>query len=730
MNISILAAGAGGMYCGSCMRDNALAVALRRQGHSVTLIPLYTPLRTDAAETGSSEVYYGGVNVYLQHATRLFRHTPRVLDAIFDRPWLLNAAGRIGAQTAPEKLAHLTLDVLAGEDGHATKELERLVQFLRDDVKPQVVSLPNLMFIGMARTFREALGVPVVCELTGEDIFLDAMKDVDRRQIRQLIQARCGDVTRFVSTSTYYAKQMAEYLDIPPGRIDVVYTGLSREYLAQPTNAHAQKPHHSVGPPTVGYLARICSEKGLSRLIDAFILLRQLPGMNQARLKIAGYLGGRDERWFRALKSRADAAGLNDAVEYMGEVDRDGKIALLDSIDVFSVPTVYPESKGIYVLEALARGVPVVQPDHGSFPELISLTGGGLLTPAGDANALAAALAGLLADADQRTDMGQRGRAAVESIFTDDRMAANMLRVYEAAMSDTTEKQARRHEGTEARSGTKGQRDGGTEGQRGGGIGEQGDNGRGSAIRNPQSAIHTLRVTDVVKEYPTPTQPLVVLRGVSFEVEAGETVAIVGPSGSGKSTLLNIIGTLDRPTRGSVRIGDVDPFALGAGALAHFRSRRVGFVFQDHHLLPQCTAVENVLIARLAAGRVADADARRATELLGMVGLADRARHLPSELSGGERQRVAIARALMNGPELLLCDEPTGNLDTKSSHAIGELLLRLAAETNAILIAVTHSPALAAMFGRQMRMVDGVLSGSGAGEEVITTKARSHEQYK
>jgi ABC-type lipoprotein export system ATPase subunit/glycosyltransferase involved in cell wall biosynthesis len=732
LNISILAAGAGGMYCGSCMRDNALAVALRRQGHSVTLIPLYTPLRTDAAETGSSEVYYGGVNVYLQHATRLFRHTPRVLDAIFDRPWLLSAAGRIGAQTPPEKLAHLTLDILQGEDGHATKELERLVTFLRDEVKPEVVSLPNLMFIGMARTFREALGVPVVCELTGEDIFLDAMKDADRRQIRQLIQRRCPDVTRFVSTSTYYARQMAEYLDVAPGRIDVAYTGLSREYLAQPSDATARDFQRSVRPPTVGYLARICSEKGLSRLIDAFIVLRQLPGMNHARLKIAGYLGGRDERWFRALKARADAAGLNDAVEYIGEVDRDGKIALLDSIDVFSVPTVYPESKGIYVLEALARGVPVVQPDHGSFPELISLTGGGLLTPAGDANALAAAIAGLLADPNRREEMGRRGREAVESTFTDDHMAANMLRVYEAAMSEKTEEKARRHEGTEARSGEgmAGHRDKGTEGQWDRGTeGQRGEGGQ-SALRDPQSAIHTLRISDVFKEYPTPTQPLVVLRGVSFEVEAGETLAIVGPSGSGKSTLLNIIGTLDRPTRGAVRIGDIDPFALGAGALAHFRSRRVGFVFQDHHLLPQCTAVENVLIARLAAGNVSDADARRAAELLGMVGLADRARHLPSELSGGERQRVAIARALMNGPELLLCDEPTGNLDTKSSQAIGELLLRLAAETNAILIAVTHSPALAAMFGRQMRMLDGALSDSVGAEEVISTKARSYEEYK
>ena len=731
MNISILAAGAGGMYCGSCMRDNALATALKRQGHAVTLVPLYSPLRTDAAAESIPDVYYGGINVYLQHATRLFRHTPRMLDAIFDRPWLLNAAGSLGAQTDPKKLGSFTLDVIRGEDGAATKELNRLVEFLRTDVKPQVVSLPNLMFIGMARTFCQALGVPVVCELTGEDLFLDAMEDADRERIRAVIRSRVPDVTRFVATSDYYAGAMATYLGVERDRIDVVYTGLASEYLASkspspgtpgegrgeglpPDAANslgesvAANPHPALSrrtgrgkteAPTIGYLARICSEKGLSRLIDAYILLRKMPGMENVRLKVAGYLGPKDEKWFAALRRRIDESGIADGVEYVGEVDRDGKLAMLDSISVFSVPTAYPEAKGIYVLEAMARGVPVVQPAHGSFPELIRATGGGVLVPPGNAKALADALAELIRDPARRAELGRAGRAAVESTFTDERMAANMLKVYEAAMESETE--ARRHEGTardeldrvEARSG--------------GSQSEPAD-----LIRNPQSEIRNspLVVSNVWKEYATPAEPLVVLRGVSFQIAPGETLAIIGPSGSGKSTLLNILGTLDRPTRGTVRLGDVDPFILGGGQLACYRGEKVGFIFQDHHLLPQCTAVENVLIAKLATGRVADADASRARELLAMVGLADRATHLPSELSGGERQRVAIARALMNGPRLLLCDEPTGNLDTKASQAVGELLLRLAAETHAILITVTHSPTLAAMFGRQMRMMDGILS--------------------
>jgi lipoprotein-releasing system ATP-binding protein len=213
-----------------------------------------------------------------------------------------------------------------------------------------------------------------------------------------------------------------------------------------------------------------------------------------------------------------------------------------------------------------------------------------------------------------------------------------------------------------------------------------------------------LRVSDLYKDYPTPADPLIVLRGVSLTMRPGESLAIVGPSGSGKSTLLNILGTLDRPSSGTVMIGDVNPFALPPADLARFRAERIGFVFQDHHLLPQCTAIENVLLPRLALGRVRGEDAERAQYLLGKVGVASRSNHRPGELSGGERQRVAVARALMNRPSLVLADEPTGNLDAVSSEAVGELLAEVTREAAAILIVVTHSAALARGFDRRMRM--------------------------
>jgi lipoprotein-releasing system ATP-binding protein len=221
--------------------------------------------------------------------------------------------------------------------------------------------------------------------------------------------------------------------------------------------------------------------------------------------------------------------------------------------------------------------------------------------------------------------------------------------------------------------------------------------------------MSTLLVDNVTKEFPTRGEPLVVLRGVSLELAAGDHIAVIGPSGSGKSTLLSILGTLDNPTSGSVRLAGHDPFALDESALARFRNERIGFIFQDHHLLPQCTALENVLIPLLAQGAADREDVEAARSLLERIGLAGRQDHRPAELSGGERQRVAIARAMIKKPLLLLADEPTGNLDRTTAQKVADVLLALQAEERAILVVVTHSSELAQRLGRQLELDDGRL---------------------
>lgn len=220
-----------------------------------------------------------------------------------------------------------------------------------------------------------------------------------------------------------------------------------------------------------------------------------------------------------------------------------------------------------------------------------------------------------------------------------------------------------------------------------------------------------LNVTNLTKHYPTRGEPLEVLHEVSFSLESGQSAAVLGPSGCGKSTLLQILGTLQRPTSGNVELGSTDPFALDETGLADFRNQKVGFIFQDHHLLPQLSALENVLIPAIAKGKPSAQQVERARMLLDRVGLSDRSDHRPSELSGGERQRVATARALINQPSLLLADEPTGNLDRKRANEIADLLNNVQAsdESKPIMIVVTHSVELADRFDRQWQLDDGRL---------------------
>ncbi len=221
--------------------------------------------------------------------------------------------------------------------------------------------------------------------------------------------------------------------------------------------------------------------------------------------------------------------------------------------------------------------------------------------------------------------------------------------------------------------------------------------------------MSTLSATHLRKEYPTRSEPLVVLRDASLALSAGENVAILGPSGSGKSTLLQIIGTLDRPTSGSVELDGESPFSLHEAALADFRNHKIGFIFQDHHLLPQLSVLENVLLPTIANGPAAKESIQRASHLLEQVGLSKRLEHRPAELSGGEKQRVAVARSMINRPILLLADEPTGNLDRTNALSIGKLLLELPSQDGAMLAVVTHSLELAELFDKRLHLEDGCL---------------------
>ena len=409
------------MYCGACMQDNRLAARLAQQGHDSVLIPLYMPLRTDEPDVSIHHVYYGGVNVSLQQKFALFRRLPKALDRLFDAPGLLRWLGRWAAKMRPANLGPLTVSVLAGEHGAQRKELDNLCAGLRA-LKPDLIHLPNLLFAGVAQTLKEALHVPVLCTLAGEDAFVEALPEPYRGRAFELIRQGMGHIDGFVAPTSYYATRAAECFGLPGERVHHVPMGIRVDDIGGPA-APAGSPF------TLGYLAAICPEKGLATLCEAFALLRH--GGRDCRLRIAGYLGGAGREYWSGIRRRLERQGLGDAVDYVGEVNRAEKFDFLRSLHVFSVPTAHPEPKGFYLLEALASGVPTVQPRHGSFPELIEATGGGLLYDPTGAEALAEALAVLMDDEALRCQLAQAGRDAVLRDFTDEVLATRIWELYE-----------------------------------------------------------------------------------------------------------------------------------------------------------------------------------------------------------------------------------------------------------------------------------------------------------
>lgn len=425
MKVVYITAGAAGMYCGSCMHDNTLAAALTRLGCDIMLVPTYTPIRTDEDDVSQSRVFFGGINVYLQQKLGLFRHTPWFLDRLLDAPPLLRWVSRFAVKTRAEDLGDLTVSMLQGEHGHQAKEVRKLVRWLADEVRPELVHLTGALLSGMVDEVKRALAVPVLCSLQGDDIFLDALPQPHREKSLELVAGHCRLVDGFVATSAAYADFMAGYLNVPRQRIDVVLPGLDLRGHGGPR----QEP--APGNFTIGYFARICPEKGFHILTEAFRLLRQKPGTKACRLRISGWLGGSHQEYFEASLRPLREAGLGEAIDHVDCPDHGSKVAFLKSLDVLSVPTVYREPKGLYVLEALANGAAVVQPRHGSFPELIEATGGGLLVNPDDPADLAEALYRLVGSPAHARELGRKGQEAVRARFHAERMAWETLAVYQ-----------------------------------------------------------------------------------------------------------------------------------------------------------------------------------------------------------------------------------------------------------------------------------------------------------
>lgn len=431
MKIAYITAGAAGMYCGSCLHDNTLVAALLALGHDAVLVPTYTPIRTDEPDVSHRRIFFGGINVYLQQKLPLFRHTPWLLDRLFDARGLLNIASRFAVKTEAQQLGEMTVSMLKGERGYQRKEVFKLVQWLAKDLRPEIINLTNSLLSGLVAELKRRLDKPIICTLQGDDIFLEALPPRCRDEALQLIRQHCRQVDAFITTSAFYAEFMADYLELPRERIHVVYPGLNLAGHGQSPTADASDSPRETGQLTIGYFARVCPEKGLHVLAEAFRILRQQADCPFCCLKVSGWLSPNHHSYLDDIRKKLNSSGLSDDFEYVESPDRRSKIRFLQGLDVLSVPTIYREPKGLYVLEALANGVPVVQPRHGSFPELIEATDGGLLVEPNDPLALARGLLLLLQSPDLREQLGRKGRAAVYQRFHAERMARETVQVYE-----------------------------------------------------------------------------------------------------------------------------------------------------------------------------------------------------------------------------------------------------------------------------------------------------------
>jgi glycosyltransferase involved in cell wall biosynthesis len=424
MRIAYISAGAAGMYCGSCLHDNTLAAALLELGDDVVLIPTYTPLRTDEADVSQRRVFFGGINVYLQQKSSLFRHTPWWLDRLLDHPAVLKLASSRATSVDPTQLGALTVSMLRGEEGRQHKELSKLADWLLDEVRPDVVHFSNSMLLGMARVLLRQCGPPILCSLSGEDLFLERLSPPYCEEAKRVLRERAREIHAFVSLNRYYADFMSGYLDVDRDRIHVIPHGLAL------TGHGTRRPQPAGVPRRIGYLARVCPDKGLHLLFEACERLASGPDIPAFELYVAGYLGIADRQYLRGLVDRAAAGPLAGRFHYVGEVTREEKIAFLQSLDVFSVPTVYRESKGLPALEAMANAVPVVLPAHGCFPELLADTGGGLLCRPHDVADLAEKLATLLRQPKLAEQLGSAGQHAVRDRYHARHMAQRTRDLY------------------------------------------------------------------------------------------------------------------------------------------------------------------------------------------------------------------------------------------------------------------------------------------------------------
>ncbi|MFC2141057.1 glycosyltransferase family 4 protein [Acidobacteriota bacterium] len=428
MKIVYITPGSGGtFYCQNCFRDSALLKALNELGHEVIKSPMYLPANLDnASGVVDTPVFFGAINIYLKEKLPFYRHAPEWLERIFDSQALLQLAAKKSGSTRATGLEEMTISMLLGEKGRQASELDHLINYLRQ-INPDVVHLSNALLLGLAHRLKTDLGTGVVCSLQDENEWIDLMEESYQEKIWNIMAERAEDVDFFVTASQYYSEKSQKQLGILGDKIKVIYGGVNLEGY--------EVSSLPFDPPVIGYLCRMSEYFGLGILVDAFIGLKKESRFKDLRLHITGGYTGEDKHFVKELLKKISKEGFEKDVEIFKNFDKENRVQFLKSLTLLSVPVPSGEAFGAYQVEALAAGVPVVQPNVGCFPEFVETTNGGIIYDPNDSVTLAKSIASLLSDPARVKKLGEQGRRVVLERFSMENMAKDIVKVYEEVLN-------------------------------------------------------------------------------------------------------------------------------------------------------------------------------------------------------------------------------------------------------------------------------------------------------
>lgn len=417
------------MYCGNCFRDNAMVAELRQKGHDACLLPLYLPMTLDEEnQSNGMPIFFSGINVYLDQKLPWFRQAPGWLHDLLSSTQLLKRVARFAAKTRAEDLGELTYSMLQGAHGNQARELSDMITWLKRETEPDIVCLSNALLSGFARPIQAGLDVPVACMLQGEDGFLDSLTSPWKERCWGIISENLAACDQLMAPSHYFANVMSQRLGLAVEKIKVISNGINTQGFHRSTL--------SLNPPVLGYFARLCPEKGLDVLVDAFLLLKKRNRFPGIKLKCGGGLGPSDASFVAEQKRKIATAGFESDVSWHPNLDRQQKMEFLSSLTLFSVPARYSEAFGLYLIEAMAAGVPVLQPRHAAFTELITESGAGVLFEPGNPEDFAVAIETILGSESRLKELADQAFNQARSVYSVSAMTDRMLEGFEHTLSN------------------------------------------------------------------------------------------------------------------------------------------------------------------------------------------------------------------------------------------------------------------------------------------------------